>query len=206
MKKIFLFLLIAVSLKGFSQQTFDIENKYARNLGSTFSPRSIVDKHYIDSARNKARDSVVTLLGSYKTIAAYNSDTTAKTWDWADITGKPTITGKPSLSKSWSFPPTTATDNYTLFYTDVAITITKVVDVFQGTSPSFTYDIHYATDRSTAGTELFGTDRTTTSTTLSSTTSFTDATIPAGSLVWVKGSATSGTPTEFFLSIIYTED
>ena len=27
----------------------------------------------------------------YKTISAYNSDTTSKTWDWSRITGKPTI-------------------------------------------------------------------------------------------------------------------
>lgn len=205
MKKIFLFLLIAVSLGFTFNQEFDFVQNYTRNFGSDFTIRSFTDKGYVDSARNKARDSVVTLQSAFKTITAYNSDTTAKTWDWADITGRPTITDAPTLTKSFSIPPTSASDNYTLFYTPVAITITDVYDVFQGTTPSYTYDIHFAADRSAAGTELFGTDRTATSLTSDDTQTFSDATIPPG-WVWLKASATSGTVLEFAITIIYTED
>ena len=89
MKKILLLLLITVSLNSFGQNAFKGANSYKglqsyeTNLGSLFSARSLVDKNYNDSARNKARDSVVALLAGSTTIYTGNGS----------LTGNRTITG-----------------------------------------------------------------------------------------------------------------
>jgi hypothetical protein len=114
---------------------------------------------------------------------------------------------KPTLSKSATIEFPATTDSADLFYTPVAITVAKVADGLRGTSPSVTYDVLYATDMSSSSpSELFGTDRTVTSTTGTTTTTFSDATIPAGSWVWLKASAGSGTVRNIAFTIIYTED
>jgi hypothetical protein len=184
MKKILLLLLITVSLNALGQNafkgsatTYNHKIDYETNMGSDFGSRSLVDKHYIDSARNKARDSLVTVLNA----KAYTKAVTIES-------------------------PTTS-ENIGLFYTDVAITITKLADVLRGTSPSVTYQINHATDRSSGSPNtLFSSSRVSTSTTGATTTSFNDATIPAGSWVWLTTSANSGTVAEINITLTYTID
>lgn len=114
---------------------------------------------------------------------------------------------KPTLSKSITVESPSASENISIFYTPIAITITSVADVATGSTPSFTYDIHHHTDRSSGSpNELFGTNRALTSTTGSTTTSFNDATIPAGSWVWIISSAITGTVTTAAVTLVYTED
>lgn len=102
--------------------------------------------------------------------------------------------------------PTTGVDK-TLFFTPVAITVTKLATVVRGTTPSCTVDIHHSTDRSAAGNALIASPAATTSeSTGSVVTSFDDATIPADSWVWLEIDATSGTVDEVAGVIVFTQD
>lgn len=102
--------------------------------------------------------------------------------------------------------PTNAEDD-SMFFTDVAITITKLVAICTGTTPSVTWTIRHHTDRSNAGNEVVTSGTTTTSTTTGSVvTSFNDATIPADSYVWLETTATSGTVDSFSVTAKYTYD
>jgi hypothetical protein len=109
--------------------------------------------------------------------------------------------------KGVSVESPTSSENLSLFYTDHAITITRVSDVVQGTSPSVTYNIRHASTRN-SGTpnNVFSANRTVTSTSGATTTTFNDATIPANSWVWLITSATSGTVNEVNVTIQYVQD
>jgi hypothetical protein len=103
----------------------------------------------------------------------------------------------------------TSSEDVTVFFTPVAITISEMRAVLLGSStPSVTWTIrHHATDRSNAGNEVVTSGTTTTSTTSGSdVTSFNDATIPADSFVWLETTAQSGTVDELHVSIVFTED
>ena len=100
-----------------------------------------------------------------------------------------------------------SSENAYFFYTDKAITVQKVAYALRGSSPSVTFDIVYHTDRSSGSpSELFGSNVVGTSTTGTTTTSFSDATIPAGSYVWILTSAVSGTITEIGITLTFKED
>lgn len=102
--------------------------------------------------------------------------------------------------------PTNAEDD-SMFFTDVAITITKMVAVCTGSSPSVTWTVRHHTDRSNAGNEVVTSGTTTTSTTTGSVvTSFNDATIPANSFVWLETTAKSGTVDSINVVLKYTYD
>jgi hypothetical protein len=111
------------------------------------------------------------------------------------------------LSKALVIEKPTDTENISFFYTDVAITINKLVAVLKGIAPSITWSIVHSTDRSLAGNEVITGGVTTTNTTTGNViTTFDDATIPANSFIWFISTATSGTISEFNVSIIYTKD
>jgi hypothetical protein len=114
----------------------------------------------------------------------------------------------PTQFKNIVIESPSASENLTYFYTDKAITITKVADVLRGSSsPSVTYNIRYSTARDSGSpTNVFGSNRSVTSTSGSTTTSFTNASIPAGSWVWIITSATAGTVNEASIAITYTEN
>jgi hypothetical protein len=100
-----------------------------------------------------------------------------------------------------------SSENISLFYTDHAITITRVSDVVRGTTPSVTYNIRHATTRDSGSpNDVFGSNRTVTSTSGATTTTFSDATIPANSWVWLITSATSGTITDINITLQYEAD
>ena len=118
--------------------------------------------------------------------------------------GLPSWATRPVV-KSMTLPSPTNTDDISLFFTDTAITITKMVAVLIGSStPSVTWTIRYASDRSATGTEVVTSGTTTTSTTTGSVvTSFNSASIPANSFVWLEVTAVSGTVDSLNVSIIY---
>jgi hypothetical protein len=100
-----------------------------------------------------------------------------------------------------------SSENLYFFYTDKAITVQKVAYALRGSSPSVTFDIVFHTDRSSGSpSELFGSNVVGTSTTGTTTTSFSDATIPAGSYVWIVTSAASGTINEIGITLTFKED
>ena len=113
----------------------------------------------------------------------------------------------PNQTKAIVLPQPTASDNIPMFYTAVAITVRQVNDVVDGTTPSVDWNVkHAATRNSGSPNLLFAADRTTTSQAGASTTTFNDATIPAGSWVWLETSALSGTVDVLQITVFYTED
>jgi hypothetical protein len=101
-----------------------------------------------------------------------------------------------------------AAEDRSMFFTDTAITVTKLAAVLKGSaSPSVTWTIRYDADRNATGTEVVTGGTTTTSTTTGSiVSSFSDPTIPANSFVWLETTAKSGTVDEMNVTVTFTED
>jgi len=118
------------------------------------------------------------------------------------------VVTKPKHIKGATMQAPTASENVTLFYTDHAITITRVSDAVLGSSPSVTYNIRFAATRDSGSpTDVFSSNRVANTTAGTTTTTITgDATIPANQWVWLITSATSGTVNDFNATIQYTED
>lgn len=111
----------------------------------------------------------------------------------------------PSFSKSVFVSSPGAAEDITVFFTPVALTITKITAILTGSaSPSVTWTIRFGTDRSAAGTEAVTGGTTTTSVTTGSVvTSFNATAIAANSFIWLKTTAQSGTVTSLNVSVIY---
>lgn len=110
------------------------------------------------------------------------------------------------MSKSVTVESPTSSEDISLFYTDEAITITKIVYVITG-STSVTTTIRYHTDRNNTGTEVVTGGTTANSTTTGNVvTSFNDATVPADSFVRLETTALSGTPTSLNVTVFYKQD
>jgi hypothetical protein len=110
-------------------------------------------------------------------------------------------------NKAIAFVSPTNSENATWFYTNRAITLKQVNDVVRGSStPTIAWNIKYATARDSGSpTSAFTSDRTTTSTAGATTTTINNASIPAGSYIWITTSSVSGTVTELHISIDYNE-
>jgi hypothetical protein len=114
--------------------------------------------------------------------------------------------GDSTLSRSVTIVDPVATDDATLFFTPVAITITDVRSHITGTT-NVVFNIGHAATRTGTQLDVFTSDITLTSTAGQSNASgFSDATIPANSWVWLEVVSVSGTPTFFHSTVIYTED
>ena len=153
-------------------------------------------------------------------LQSYNATTTISangTWNFAQgiriskasgIKGDKgdTGTGAPvSLSKTLTLQEPTASDNITVFRTDVAITVQEVIACSTGTTPSTTYQLKHSTDRSVAGNALTA-SAVTTSTTTGDIASLSDVTIPANSWVWLETTIATGISVYLTIDIRYTED
>lgn len=113
----------------------------------------------------------------------------------------------PTYTASITLESPTSSEDASIFYTDEAITITKLTAVLVGSSPSVTWTVRHSTDRSATGNEVVTSGTTTTSTTTGSVvTSFNDATIPANSFIWLETTAQSGTVANINVTIKYTKD
>lgn len=98
-------------------------------------------------------------------------------------------------------------EDLSLFFTDVPITITRMLAVVVGSTPSVTFTIRHGADRSAAGAEVVtGGSVCTNTTTGLDITSFDDATIVAESHVWIETTATGGTVDSFTVTLFYDED
>ena len=138
------------------------------------------------------------------TIAIYDSTATAV----RKQTRANFLSGvKPVLSKSITVESPTATEDISIFFTNLAITVTEIRAVVRGTTPSVTWTIRHGTSRSGTGAEVVtGGTATTDQSTGSDVTSFDDATIVADSFVWLETTAQTGTVEELAITIVYTED
>lgn len=92
-------------------------------------------------------------------------------------------------------------DEFTLFNTQVATTLTSVVGVVRGnTSPSVTLELRYAADRSTTGT-LATVSTTINSTTTGTTIPIQNMPIPINQFLWVKITNVTGSVQEVSISV-----
>lgn len=147
--------------------------------------------------------------GSTKGVASFNSsDFSASS---GNISLATTVRTKANnfKTKAITIEDPTSSEDITMFFTDDAITVTQLNAVLANGSstPSVTWTIRHSTDRSATGNEVVTSGTTTTSiSTGSEVSSFNDATIPAGSWVWIETTAQSGTVPELSVSIEYTVD
>jgi hypothetical protein len=93
-------------------------------------------------------------------------------------------------------------DNFTLFRTDVETTITTVTALVSGTSPSVTYEIRYASNRTSAGT-LATISETVTNSTIGDGATVQNQPIPANSYVWLVITSVAGTVGEMNVTIAF---
>lgn len=111
-----------------------------------------------------------------------------------------------TLSRSVTIVDPVATDDATIFYTPVAITVTSVRSHITGTT-NVVFNVSHSSTRTGTAADVFSSNITLTSTAGQNNSSgFSDATIPSGSWVWLDVVSVSGTPTMFHATIIYTED
>jgi len=129
-------------------------------------------------------------------------------WDLPDESGTLALQSNIPFNKSITIESPTGTEDITVWKTTENITITELNSVLLGSStPSVTWTLRFASDRSATGNEVITSGTTVTSTTTGSTeTTFNDATIPAGSWIWVETTAQSGTVDSLAISIEYTKD
>jgi len=110
-------------------------------------------------------------------------------------------TGAAGPPKSLTIAYPVAGDNLTLFYTQSSTTLLQVAAIIRGTtSPSVTYSLKYAADRSSMGTLA------TASTIVNSTTTAIISTlqnmpIPANTFLWIEVSSITGNPTELNITV-----
>jgi hypothetical protein len=103
----------------------------------------------------------------------------------------------------------TASEDFTIFFTPVAITISSIHAVVRGTgSPSVTIRPKQSTIRGATGTNILSADTAITSITSGQNlTSFNDNTVPAGSWIWLETTAIAGTTVdELNLTFFFEED
>ena len=133
-------------------------------------------------------------------------DSTSRTLNFYDGTAEVVL--DPQLSKAITVESPGSAEDISMFFTEDAITITKMAAVLVGSAtPSVTWTVRHHTDRSNAGNEVVTSGTTTTSTTTGSiVTTFNDATVPAASFVWLETSAQSGTVNSLNLTILYRID
>jgi len=116
--------------------------------------------------------------------------------------------GKDPESKSIIIENPNASEDLSFFFTDVAITISKIRAILVGSStPSVTWTIRHGTSRSAGGSEVVTGGTVTTEVDAGSDIeTFDDATITADSHVWVETTAQSGDVVSIILNVFYDED
>jgi len=111
-------------------------------------------------------------------------------------------------SKATTIELPTAADTADMWQTPVDITISSLKTILRGaSSPSVTFNLYFGSDI-TSPTNVFTSAITCTSVTTgcSNSSGFNDATIPAGSFIWIRTTAQSGTVHTISFTVNYTED
>jgi hypothetical protein len=116
--------------------------------------------------------------------------------------------GKDPESKSIIIENPTAAEDLSFFFTDVALTFSKIVVVLVGSAtPSVTWTIRHGTSRSAGGSEVVTGGTVTTDTgSGDEITVFDDATVVANSHIWIETTAKSGTVDSMIVNTFYDED
>lgn len=167
-------------------------------------PDSGVELYYDNNIRLLVRNAGVDVTGNIEVTGLVDGRDIASDGNKLDTIETGATTDQ-TLNKGLTLEEPVNGDNITIFRTNVAITIQKVIAVSTGTSPNTTYSISYSTDRSAVGTTLVA-STTTSGTVNGDVATITNVNIPANSFVWFECSASSGTSVYLSLDIRYTED
>jgi len=108
-------------------------------------------------------------------------------------------------AKSIIIESPSANEDLSFFFTDVALTITKIRVVLVGSSiPSVTWTLRHGTDRSSAGTEVVIGGTVTTNTGVGAEiTSFDDPSLVANAHCWLETTAKSGTVDSIIITVFF---
>lgn len=132
-------------------------------------------------------------------------DTTSESLNFFDGTEEKVL--QPVRSFSISFEDPTSSEDLSIWRTSNAITIISESCTVIGTTPSVTVTLRHGTDRSGTGAELnTGGNAITSTTTGDPDVTFDDATIVAGSAIWLETTAQTGTVTSLSCTWEYTID
>lgn len=139
----------------------------------------------------------VTALSNTVTVTEGDAGTTVVTVPVTSVVtataeGPQGPTGAPGPPKAITIAQPKANDQFTLFFTQQATTLTQVIAVVRGVNlPSATFELRYGTDRSTAGT-LATVSEAITNTTTGELVTIQNMPIPADNFLWINVSAVSG--------------
>jgi hypothetical protein len=123
----------------------------------------------------------------------------------AGTSGAPSFQDRDLHSRALTIESPTSAEDFSFFFTTVAITVTDVAVAVRGATPSITGTLVRDTDRSAAGTVIH-TMTTVTSITGTNGAPSGDATIPADSYVWFESTAVGAATDELFIGLTFTED
>jgi len=142
----------------------------------------------------------------HKTWAVDTFSTATRAWRQKGVDSLLSIINRVK-SKGITLEGPGSAENFGMWQTQVAITVSSINAVVIGSSPSVTINIAFGTDI-TSLTNVFSSGTAITSTTTGQTinSGFNDATIPAGSWIRLRSTASSGTITQIEVTINYTED
>ncbi len=107
------------------------------------------------------------------------------------------------LGKGVSLTTPGAAENIMLYFTPTAITITNVQEALVGTTPSVTYVINYGSSRTTATSTIVASHAATSTAGVAATLNTTA--IPANSYIWLQSTATSGSVSDFHVTLNYRQ-
>ena len=143
---------------------------------------------------------VTAYSGTSLTFTAENVSGSGAHTDWnLSIAGLVGDSGSAGV-KAFVLESPTSSEDITIFATAPAMTLSSVKVVLKGSSPSVTFQLHYGTDRSAAGTDVFASSQTVTGTTVLNNLTITNGAIPANGILWMTTSAASGTIDEMTLA------
>ncbi len=209
MKKILILLFVLVSIQSFSQQGIWKFEPYIFNNSVYFknapynSGAGIVHLGIDTVASSPTFGKLVR-----KTAGGAVDTLTISTRAWRQKGLDSLAALRRTISKGLFLEFPGASEAIDMWQTPVAITITSLKAILRGSSsPSVTYNVKFGTDI-TSATTVFTSDITCTSVTTgcSNSSGFNDATIPAGSFIWIVTTAQSGTVNSIGFTLNYTED
>jgi hypothetical protein len=108
--------------------------------------------------------------------------------------------GDPGPPKSITIAQPKPNDQFTLFFTQYETTLTQVIALVRGDTPSVTFELRYGQNRSLAGT-LATAPSAVTNTTTGQIISIQNTPIPADNFLWILVTAVSGQVEEFNVSV-----
>jgi hypothetical protein len=120
--------------------------------------------------------------------------------------GPPAFEDRDVKPRALTIESPTATEDFSFFFTTVAITVTNVAVAVRGATPSITGTLVYDSARNSGGPTTIHTMSAVTSVTGTDGAPSGTATIPADSYIWLISTAVGAATDELFIGLTFTED